>query len=155
MADNHTYKVKNPSVLYTMSVCMVCVLGGMGLLCLVLEKKFQIGLLVCLAIVLLPFALLAVWARRYTICVKGSTITVQKAFRLKPCSIDMADITKAVYIVSETRMGVNTKLTVHSDLCGTFTVETLMTNSKKLQKQIESCVSRDKIQVIHKTFVKK
>ena len=152
MTVNRSYTVKNPPVLYTLSVCMVYVFCGIGLLYLILTPQFHTGLLACLVLAALPFVLCAIWAKRYSIKVSGTTITLQRSFHLKPCRFDMSDITKAIYIISETRVGINTKLTVYTSSCGKFTVETLMTNSKKLQEQIKASVSKNNIQIVRKSF---
>ena len=145
MTVNRSYTVKNPPVLYTLSVCMVYVFCGIWLLYLILTPQFHTGLLACLILAALPFVLCAIWAKRYSIKVSGTTITLQRSFHLKPCRFDMSDIT-------ETRVGINTKLTVYTSSCGKFTVETLMTNSKKLQEQIKASVSKNNIQIVRKSF---
>lgn len=155
MATNHTYVVKNSKTVFKLSMMMVCVSLGLVAMYLLTDEDPGIGMVLFIAALLvLPFGLAALWGKRYSIRVQGSTMTVQKSLRLKPCRVEMADITRAVYVISDTWAGTNVKLTVHTSVCGKFTVETLMVNGDRLQKLIEQSVSRDKIKTIQRSFAK-
>lgn len=155
MSQNYCYTVKNPDISYKLSLLMIGISLVLTVFALLPEETFSIvPILVIIVMLLLPSSLCALWAKRYSIQVKGRTLTVQKMFRLTPFMIDMSDITKAVYIVAETRAGTNVKLTVYTTSDGKFSVESLMDNGHRLQEQIGNEISRDRIKVVHKSFVK-
>ena len=156
MATNHSYTVRQQGIVYKMSLFMTCVSLGLIGIYLLTTAEPSIGLVLFVGVMLvLPFGLGALSTGRYSIRVKGRTLTVQKSFRLKPVQIDMSDITKAVYTVTKTNIGVNVKLTVHTASSEKFSVESLMDNGDRLMEQIKQAVSKDKIEVIHKSLVKK
>lgn len=156
MAANNSYTVRQRGLAHKASMLMACIfLGMIGIHLLVAEEPSIFLAVFTFVMLVLPFGLGAIWTGRYSIRVKGRSLTVQKSFRLKPVEIDMADITRAVYHVTETRIGVNTKLTVYTASCGKFSVETLMDNGEKFMELIKNSVSKDKIEVVHKSLVKK
>ena len=155
MATNRYYTVRQQGLVCRMSLLMTCVsLGLIGFYLLTAEKLSLWPVLFISVMLVLPFGLGAVWTGPYRIQVQGRMLTVQKSFRLKAFQIDMSEITKAVYLVTETRAGVNTKLTVHTASSGKFAVETLMDNGDRLMEQIRQMVNEDKIEVVHRSLVK-
>lgn len=156
MATNRYYTVKQQGLVCKMSLLMTCVSLGLIAFYLLTAEKLSIWPVLFISVMLvLPFGLGAIWTGRYRIEVQGSMLTVQKSFRLKAFQIDMSDITRAVYLITETRAGVNTKLTVHTASCGKFAVETLMDNGDRLMEQIKRTVAEEKIEVVHRSLAKK
>lgn len=156
MADNHSYTVKQQALVYKLSLLMTCISLGLIAFYMLTTERISIGPILFINLMLvLPFGLGTVWALRYSIRVKGRTLMVQKSFRLKPFQVDMPDISKAVYVVTETQAGVNTTLTVHTVSNGKFVVDTLMDNGTRLMEQIERSVTQEKIEFVHRSLVKK
>ena len=68
---------------------------------------------------------------------KGRSIFLQRAFRIRSVSFDVSEIEKVLFNITETRAGLNMKITVYTPSCGKFTVETLMSNFDKMKEYLE------------------
>lgn len=152
MGSKVSFEVKNPPVLYHVCKWAALVLLGVIALYAVTTPQPHPAIIGPIALLFVfPLTVVAVYTKRYRIKVKDTTITLQRGFRAKPVSFDVSDVTKLVCIVTDTRAGQNFKITAHTTSCGTFTVETLMTNSGKMKEFLEQYAA-GKFQVIHKNF---
>lgn len=150
MRSKKTFHVKSSPFMSNMCLCMVLLFFGMELAYLFTTSHPQLVFLIIItAVFVIPFFIAWLWAKRYSIKVQGTSISVQKSFRIKPVCFDVSEITKAVYLITETRMGLNVKVTVYTSGYGKFTVETLMINSDKMCVYLEEYAGH-KIQTIHK-----
>lgn len=155
MEKKSSYQVKSPDFLSKLCLSVVFICVAVTVFFMMVTPDLHIGLVWAMVVLLIvPFSASALWTKRYCITVKGRTIIVQRGFCLKPFQIDIADITRAVYHMTETRVGVNTKLTVYTVSCGKFSVEMLMDNGGRFMDQIQNTVGKDKIEVVRKSLVK-
>jgi hypothetical protein len=104
-------------------------------------------------VLLLPFGIGAIWAKRYYVKVDDTFITVQKAFRLKPIQFHISEIQKIIIKVSNTNYGKNTKIEIYTPY-GKFSVETLMIGFNDMKQFLEDNISTDKIEIYRMNFNK-
>lgn len=150
MRSKKTFEVKNPPILSRMSMVMVLLCLAMAVVYVLTTPQTHPAILISIIVLfIIPFSIVWIWAKRYSIKVQGTSISLQRSFRAKPVCFEVTDITKAVCIIVETRTGRNVKFTVHTSEYGKFTVETLMINSDKMTAYLEEYAD-NKIQIVHK-----
>lgn len=145
-----TFQVKNPPIISNMCLCIVLFFLAMALVYVLTTPQPHPAILLSItALFVIPFSVGWIWAKRYCVKVKETSISLQKSFRANPVCFDVSEITKVVYLITQTRMGQNVKIKVHTSEYGKFTVETLMINSDKMKEYLEEYAGH-KIQTIHK-----
>ena len=148
------FTVKNQTIIYKLSMIMVGIVGLMILIDVLFNPRRQIGAyIVGVLLLAMPSAVAGIWAKRYCIIVRDTTITVQKGLAWKTFAIDISEITRVVCIVSNTRVGLNTNMKIYTDSGKRFNVETLMVNSDKMFNYITKNVQEEKIQIKRINFV--
>ena len=148
------FTVKNPLILYKMSMVMVGICVVMMAMYTLFEPQRQLGMyIVVIMLFVIPFAVAGIWAKRYRIIVKDTTITVQKGLAWKPFTIDISEITRVVCIISNTRVGVNKNMKIYTGSGKRFNVETHMITSDKMFDFINKNVQEERIQTKIINFV--
>lgn len=149
-----SFIIKNTPILYYSSLLMSCISFSMILFYYLFEDNPNIIIpIFCFSVLLLPFGIGAIWAKRYYVKVDDTLITVQKAFRLKPIQFHISEIQKIIIKLSNTNYGENTKIEIYTPY-GKFSVETLMIGFNNMKLFLERNVCSDKIEIYRMNFNK-
>ncbi|WP_144743914.1 hypothetical protein [Enorma burkinafasonensis] len=125
-------------------------LGGVALLALVpagfaLAGELPLIGAVMFALIIAPFLLAAVWARRFRVAVRQGLVSVRPGLIGRPWSFTAGDITRVVRHINRNKtVGVMTKMTV----CARerrVSVETLMQGSERFEEFILENVDAGRI----------
>lgn len=116
-------------------------LGTTALLALVpvgfaLAGELPVAGAVSFAILLSPFLLAAVWARRFKVTVRHGLVSVSPGLIRRPWSFTVGDVTKVVRHINHNKnIGTMSKMTVHAG-GRRVSVETLMQGSEEFEEFI-------------------
>lgn len=150
MSRSKSFTVKNPPILFKMSMWMIPVFLSIWVIQAITTLQMHLALLLTITILfVIPCAIVALWGKRYCVKVNGRSITLQRALQIKPVCFDVSEIAKVLCVIAETRAGQNTKITVYTSSNGKFTVETLMSNSGEMKEYLEEYVGST-IETVHK-----
>ena len=150
MSRSKSFAVKNPPILFKMSMWMIPVFLSIWAIQAITTFQLHLALLITIIILfVIPCTIVALWGKRYSVKVNGRSITLQRALRIEPLCFDVSEIAKVRCVIAETRAGQNTKITVYTSSCGKFSVETLMSNSDKMKEYLEEYAGRT-IETVHK-----
>ena len=146
------FVVTAPSALAKLVGFVVLVFIIMGVLFTVFDGPQHPFMYVFTVIICIPFTLLMIKAKFFSVTVSGSTITVRKGL-IRRFSCDVSDITKINWKINKTHMGIAENAIVRVGR-KKFSVETLMKNSNKFYAFLRENVDPDIIHERRRNLVK-
>lgn len=103
-------------------------------------------ILVFTVLVFIPCTLIILWAKLFKIEVRGTRVSVQRAFGMVRHHLDVSEITRVKYRNVQNQMGLNQKMTLYTSKGKIVSAETLMVNFEMLDAFIKSNVCNENIQ---------